>query len=122
MTRLSAVGLSALLTLAACDGGGDPVEQALRETAAANHAATVKPTATVSPPARVATKAGPASADPADQVYIAEMIAHHRAALTRAEDALARSDDPEIRRMAQAEIETRTRAITELQSWTPAAP
>lgn len=37
--------LFALMMLAACKGGGDPVEQALRETSAANHAAAAQTTA-----------------------------------------------------------------------------
>ena len=41
----AALGLAALLLLAACKGGGDPVEQALRETSAANHAAAAQTTA-----------------------------------------------------------------------------
>lgn len=58
----AAFGLSALMLLAACDGGGDPVQQALRETAAANHSAVVKETATVEPAAEP-TSAAPTVCD-----------------------------------------------------------
>ena len=45
--RAVALGLTALMTLSGCEGGGDPVEQALRETAAANHSAVTRETASV---------------------------------------------------------------------------
>jgi uncharacterized protein (DUF305 family) len=106
--RIAAPGL-ALLVLTACDGGGDPVEQALRETATANQSAVVKETATVEPSS--------SSAETADRVRVAAMIAQHRAAVTTAEAALRESRDPEIRRIAQATIETRTREIAELEAW-----
>lgn len=48
--RIAALGL-ALLALTACKGGGDPVEQAVRETAAANHSAVTQETASVEPAA-----------------------------------------------------------------------
>ena len=41
--RLAPIALTALaLTLAACEGGGDPVEQAPRDAASKNHAARVQ--------------------------------------------------------------------------------
>lgn len=116
--RPRVAGLATLLCLAACDGGGDPVEQALRETSAANHAATVTPTAASSPAREAETNTGAA---PADQAYVAEMIEHHRRAIVRAETALRDSRDPEVRRMAQAAIDARTREIAEMQAWEPAA-
>lgn len=108
--RTAALGL-ALLALTACDGGGDPVEQALRETAAANQSAVVKETATVEPTTP--------SHGMADRTRVAGMIAQHRVAVTTAEAALRESRDPDIRRIAQATIETRTREIAELEAWTP---
>lgn len=114
--RTRIAGLGALLLLGACEGGGDPVQQALRDTAAANHAATVKETAFVSPSSEADT-GGVA----ADQAYVAEMIAHHRSAIASAETALKESRDPEVRRMAQAVIDARTREIAEMQAWTPRA-
>ena len=106
----------ALLTVAACSEGGDPVQMALRDASAARQAAAVKEGSTSAPSALAA---GPETTG--DAAYVAGMIEHHRAAVKMAVDALARSDDPEIRRRAQAEIDTRTREITELQSWKPAA-
>jgi uncharacterized protein (DUF305 family) len=128
--------------LAACDGGGDPVQQALRDTAAANHAATVKETAEVEGGhGGHAPASGPTAADRAfaasetemhrlmaeasgetiDQAYIAKMIAHHRGAVAMAEVALRDSRDPEVRRMAQAVVDAQTREIAEMRAWKPAA-
>ena len=52
-----APGLIALVMLTACEGGGDPVEQAVRETAAANHAAVTQETASVEPAAAATPEA-----------------------------------------------------------------
>ncbi|WP_298743687.1 DUF305 domain-containing protein [uncultured Brevundimonas sp.] len=102
------------LALAACDGGGDPVRQALRDVSAANHAATVRE-------GEVTTTVGTASGGTADEAYIARMIEHHRGAVAMADVALARSRDPEIRRMARAVKDAQTREIAEMQAWRPAA-
>ena len=101
--------LLASFALAGCEGGGDPVEQALRETAAANQSAAVRETATAIDPVS------------ADQAWVARMIEHHREAVAMADVALARSQDSDIRSMAQAVKSTRTREIAELQAWKPAA-
>jgi uncharacterized protein (DUF305 family) len=132
--------LAVSLMLAACDGGGDPVEAALRDTAAANHAAVTKTTADAEAhPAAHATGATPgdqafaaseaemhrrmgtASGDTIDQAYIAKMIEHHRGAVAMAEVALAQSRDPEVRRMAQVVVDSQSREIAEMQAWRPAA-
>ncbi|WP_292063099.1 DUF305 domain-containing protein [Brevundimonas sp. UBA7664] len=134
-----AVGLLAL-TLSACEGGGDPVNQALREASAENHAATVQEgvvsapahagdshAATAGGQAFAASEAGmhadmaAASGATLDQAYIAKMIAHHEGALAMAEVALAESRDPEIRRMAEAVRATQTREIAEMRAWRPTA-
>ena len=109
-------GLSFLLlalapALAACDGGGDPVQQALRETAAKNHSDATRTTAEVEGSPR----------ETADEAYIAGMTAHHQGGIAMAEAALRDSRDPEIRRMAQAAIDARTREIAEMRAWKPAA-
>ncbi len=133
--------LSALiLLLAACDGGGDPVEQAMRETSAKNQAATVVDGAVSGPEDHSAHTSGPTAGDQAfaaseaemhrliaaasgetvDQAYIAKMIAHHQGAVAMAEVALRDSRDPEVRRMAQAVIDTQTHEIAEMRVWRPA--
>ncbi|WP_426036808.1 DUF305 domain-containing protein [Brevundimonas sp. DC300-4] len=125
------------LLLAACDGGGDPVQQAMRETATVNQAATVT-AGEVSGPhdgdhgtagnqAFAASEAemhrlmSAASGETVDQAYIAKMIAHHQGAVAMAEIALRESRDPEVRRMAQMVIAAQTREIAEMQAWRPAA-
>lgn len=113
--RSTLAGLGLLLALAACEGGGDPVEQALRDASAANHAATIRE-GTVSRPVPAA-----APGETADEAFVASMIAHHRSAVAMADVALARSRDPEVRRMAQVVRETRTREIAELRAWTSTA-
>ena len=138
--RYAPMVLAALaLTLSACEGGGDPVQQALRDTATENHAATVKAGA-VSTPAHAAGSHGAtpgdaafaaseaamhtgmakASGETVDEAYIAKMIEHHRGAVAMAEVALRESRDPEVRRMAQVVVDSQTREIAEMQAWKPA--
>jgi uncharacterized protein (DUF305 family) len=139
--RLATIALTALaLTQSACDGGGDPVQSALRETAAANHAAVTKTTgetsahpgshqagATPGDQAFAASEAAMhagmarASGETVDEAYIAKMIEHHRGAVAMADVALARSRDPEIRRMAGLVKDAQTREIAEMRAWRPAA-
>ncbi len=141
--RALAVILGAAALLSACDGGGDPVQQALREASTANHAAQVKE-GVVSGPDHTGhgpAASGPTQADAAfaaseaemhrlmadasgatlDQSYIAKMIAHHQGAVAMAEIALRDSRDPEIRRMAQAVVDAQTLEIAEMRAWKPAA-
>ena len=141
MTARPLLAVSALsLMLAACDGGGDPVGQALRETSAKNQAATVAEGAVSGPEDHTAHAGGPTAGDQAfaaseaemhrlmaaasgetvDQAYVAKMIAHHQGAVAMAEVALRNSRDPEIRRMAQAVIDAQTREIAEMRAWRPA--
>lgn len=142
MTLRPLLAVAALpLLLAACDGGGDPVEQAMREASAKNQAATVIE-GTVSGPEDHSAHAAPAdpgagdrafaaseaemhrlmaaaSGETVEQAYIAKMIAHHQGAVAMAEVALRESRDPEVRRMAQAVIDTQSREIAEMRAWRP---
>ena len=132
--------LALLGLLAACDGGGDPVEQALRDTSAANHAAATRTTAETQAAGHAGhAKSGPTPGDQAfaaseaemhekmaaasgqtvDQAYVAKMIAHHEGAVAMAKVALRDSRDPEIRRMAQIVVDTQTREIAEMKAWAP---
>ncbi|MDO9075927.1 MAG: DUF305 domain-containing protein [Brevundimonas sp.] len=138
--RFAPITLAALgLVLSACDGGGDPVQQALRDASAENHAATVQ-TGVVSAPAHAGghgatpgdqafaaseaamhTDMARASGETVDEAYIAKMIEHHRGAVAMADVALAQSRDPEIRRMARLVKDAQTREIAEMRAWRPAA-
>jgi uncharacterized protein (DUF305 family) len=103
-------GLALLGLLAACDGGGDPVQQAVRETAEANQSAAVRATAEV--------EAASASRDAA---WVADMIARREDEIARAQAILRDSRDPEIRRLAQAATDARARELSELRAWRPGA-
>lgn len=129
------------LALAACEGGGDPVQQAMRDAATANQnaaysekaagahaghggaapAATSGDAAFAEVEAEMHTRMGQATGATLDEAYIAKMIEHHRGAVAMAEVALAQSQDPEIRRMAQAVVDAQSREIAEMQTWKPAA-
>jgi uncharacterized protein (DUF305 family) len=135
--------LALIFVLSACDGGGDPVQQALRDASTANHAATVRDRQVTQGRAAATNHAamghgseegdqafaaseaamheGMAAASGAtvDEAYVAKMIEHHRGAVAMAEVALARSRDPDIRRMAQAVKDTQTREIAEMRAWRP---
>lgn len=138
LTPLALLGL-----LSACDGGGDPVQQALRDTSAANQAAAARTTEQIEAPvhaghdmggstpgdkafaaseAEMHRKMAAASGRTIDQAYVAKMIAHHEGAVAMAKVALRDSRDPEIRRMAQSVVDTQTREIAEMKAWAPTAP
>jgi uncharacterized protein (DUF305 family) len=140
MRALLPVALIGLLT--ACDGGGDPVEQALRDASAARHSAATPTTeeaqaashaghdmtgpapgdqAFAASEAEMHEKMAAASGQTLDQAYVAKMIAHHEGAVAMARVALSESRDPDIRRMAQGVIDTQTREIAEMKAWRPKA-
>jgi len=136
----AALPVALLFVLAACDGGGDPVQQALRDTSAANQAAATRTTAEAEAASHAGhDKTGPTSGDQAfaaseiemhekmaaasgqtvDQAYVAKMIAHHEGAVAMAKVALRDSRDPDIRRMAQSVVDAQTREIAEMKAWAP---
>tara|TARA_R110000782_G_scaffold30252_2_gene75248 strand:+ start:172 stop:489 length:318 start_codon:yes stop_codon:yes gene_type:complete len=102
--------------LTACDGGGDPVQQALREASAAHQAAAVKDGAATTA-TRDMDRPAPSQAD---QAFAARMITHQQAGVAMAEAALAQSSDPAVRRMARTIKDRQTREIAEMQAWMPA--
>lgn len=126
------------LALAACEGGGDPVEQAQQDAVTANRAAAhpldadhdaMGGSATGSVDAAFAASEASLHTDMAaatgrtvDEAYIAKMIAHHRGAIAMADVALARSKDPAILRMAQTVKDAQTVEIAVMQAWEPAPP
>lgn len=110
--RLPPLALAGLaLLLSACEGGGDPVEQALREASAAHQAAATETTAE-----QETRSSAPAS----DQAYVEAAIEEHRAAIARAEASLRETSDPALRELARTTIETRKAEIATLQAWRPA--
>lgn len=112
---LGVFGLLAILSLTACKGGGDPVEQALREEAAEHHAQATQATAKVEA-ATPTTVAGAATTTTASDSYRAELIAEHRRTIAKAERALADIPDPETRRLAQAELDRSREALASLEA------
>ncbi|WP_054110951.1 DUF305 domain-containing protein [Brevundimonas sp. AAP58] len=136
---IAPAALSLGLALAACEGGGDPVQQAMRDAATANqnaayaekaadphagHGGAGAPStgdaAFAEVEAEMHQRMGQASGATVDEAYITKMIEHHRGAIAMAEVALAQSQDPEIRRMAQAVVDAQTREIAEMRAWEPA--
>jgi uncharacterized protein (DUF305 family) len=140
LPALALVLLAMAPALAACEGG-DPVDSAIREAAARNHAEATRTTAENDASRRDPAAAGPTAADQAfaasetemrrlmagasgetiDEAYIARMVAHHQGAMAMAEVALRESRDPEIRRMARSVIDARTGEIAEMRAWKPQA-
>lgn len=101
-----------MLGLSACEGGGDPVEQALRDAAAARQAAATPTTAEV--------EAKRSSSAP-DQAYVEAAIEEHRSAIALAEASLRESSDPALRQLAETTIETRKAEIAALEAWRPSS-
>lgn len=116
MVRLTAASLAVLLVLTACDGGGDPVQQALRETATVNQSAVVKYDA-----GGDATVAPAAAPSPAEAAYIDLITRENRETIAKARTVLATSQDPGVRRSAQAVIDHRTRETLVLERSSGAA-
>ena len=132
-----------LVLVVACDGGGDPVEQAMRDASAERQAATVKDgamsgadhagmdhgakpgagdAAFAASETEMHARMAAAGGETLDEAYIAKMIAPHEGALAPAEIALRDSRDPDVRRMAQAVVAAQTREIAEMRAWRPETP
>lgn len=127
-----------VLLLAACDGGGDPVAQAMRDASAQRQAAMVKDGAVSGADhAAMGHGATPGAGDAAfaaserlmhermaaasgatvDDAYIAKMIAHHEGAVAMARIALDQGSDPEVRGLAQEIVRTQEAEIVRMRVW-----
>ena len=104
----------ACAALAACEGGGDPVQQALRDASAERQAAAYQGYD------QTATETTDVPSASADREAVDRLIGEHRRAITAAE-TLRDSSDPALRQIAETTITARQREIAELQSWRPAA-
>jgi len=112
--RLALLAVPALaLTLTGCEGGGDPVQQALRDASAERHAAALKTTEELQRQTPVPAPVAP-SAEPA---LASALIADHEAAIATARRVLDQSQDADLRRLAQATLDTRTTELAELRAW-----
>lgn len=102
--RLILVCGATALFLTACEGGGDPVQQALREEAAANHAevALAREAATQRRAAEAAERQG-------EMERLRREIAVAEAALTVAEA-------PDVRATAEQSLEEARRALAALEA------
>ena len=117
------------LTLAACDGE-DPVDAALRDAAAARHAAAVKETGVAEGPAQPAPAvecAAPTdkpscggapgeTVSAEERAWVEATLHDHRKALAEAEALLAGSDNPAVRGAAEQVIAARKREIAQLEA------
>lgn len=115
--------IAAALTLAACSPQSAEPAVGTADHAAAGHGADGAAKAGDAPFAASETamhaEMAEASGDTIDEAYIAKMIAHHRGAIAMADVALAQSQDPAIRQMAQTVKDTQTVEIAQMQAWTP---
>ncbi|MBN8553686.1 MAG: DUF305 domain-containing protein [Caulobacterales bacterium] len=102
MRRVFLLAAAATL-LTACEGGGDPVEQALREESANNHAEAEF--------ARQQQEAARA----ADATNRQTEIARLQREITVAEVALGAAADPDSRAAAQASLDESRRALARLE-------
>ena len=103
--RLALITVLAL-ALAACAGGGAPVQPALRDSSAERQAALVKD----------GEVSGPVTAPDEDAARVQKMLARHEAARIAARAALD-SSDPEVRRLAEQAIESHTSQLADLRAW-----
>ncbi len=111
----SAVFTLPLLALAACEGGGDPVQQALRDASAERQAAAYQGYDQVSPAPSVSSAAD-------DQGRADALLARHRATLAEAQRIEGDAADPALGARATAARMHAEAEIEALEAWRPVAP
>ena len=58
-----------------------------------------------------------ADEEPFDKAFIEAMIPHHRSAIEMADVALDKSDNPQIRELAEGIVGAQEREISQMQAW-----
>lgn len=101
MRRALVLSISAL-ALSACDGGGDPVQQALREASAEHHARAVREGLTPAP-------------ETGDLAAARRLADARRRAL--AETRAVPAEDPELRRLAEDSAARDAETLARLEAW-----
>lgn len=107
-----AVCLALTVALGACKGGGDPVEQAVRE-ASAKYQADALRTTEEHEAAQANTPASPEAA------AVARAIADAEADRARHVALAASTQDAALRRLSEAAIARRDAELAELRAWQP---
>ena len=102
----------ACAALAACEGGGDPVQQALRDASAERPAAAYQGSDQPSAP-----QLEPGSSAPADDMAVETLIADTQRTVASAERVRDATTDPALRDLADKSIAAHEASIAELEAW-----
>lgn len=108
----TALLIVACAALAACEGGGDPVQQALRDASAERQAAAFQGYDQPSAP-----QTEPASPAAADNVAVEALIAATQRAVASAEQVRDATTDPALRALADKNIAAHEATIADLEAW-----
>lgn len=100
----------AVLGVAACEGGGDPVDQAVREISSNYHAKAVKD-GTISGPSPEKTEISQQ-----DQEMIQSLISANKADIAKWREVANTTSDPQLKALAQRTLAERSKALAELEA------
>ncbi|WP_374273990.1 indole-3-glycerol-phosphate synthase [Brevundimonas sp.] len=112
----AALLIVACAALAACEGGGDPVQQALRDASAERQAAAYQGYDQTS------TKVAPPVTSDAEEAALDVLIAETRRAAEASERLRDSTTDPALREIAETQLAEHQASITALESRRSAAP